>query len=128
MRSKATVSSSRSASAAAVAASAWSMISWPSASGSSTSTCFCSEWIRSSLRSSGRQRLVGDLAQRHHRVLVVVAVDGDLRALRDQPGAVAGQQHQLEAVVDLVDAIFNGYAGHEVPLSCLDCLEIQARP
>ena len=28
-------------------------ISWPSASGSSTSTYFCSEWIRSSLRSSG---------------------------------------------------------------------------
>ena len=70
-----------------------------------------------------RQRLVGDLAQRDDRVLVVVAVDGDLRALRDQAGAVAGEQHQLEAVVDLVDAVFNGDAGHELPLSCMDLTE-----
>jgi hypothetical protein len=28
---------------------------------------------------------------------------------------VAGEQHQLKAVVDLVDAIFNGYAGHGCP-------------
>jgi hypothetical protein len=33
---------------------------------------------------------------------------------------VAGEQHQLEAVVDLVDAVFNGYAGHQTPLSFLD--------
>jgi hypothetical protein len=31
---------------------------------------------------------------------------------------VAGKEHQLEAVIDLVDAIFNGYAGHGLPLSC----------
>ena len=40
-------------SACATTASDWSVISCPSASGSSTSTCFCSEWIRSSLRSPG---------------------------------------------------------------------------
>ena len=67
-----------------------------------------------------RERLVGDLAQRHHRVLVVVAVDGDLRALRDLPRAVAGQQHEFKAIVDLVDAIFNGYAGHERPFHVTD--------
>src|SRR5690606_8211 len=60
----------------------------------------------------GRQRLVSDLAQGNDRVLVVVARHGDLRSLADQPGAVAGQKYQLEAVVDLVDAVFNGYAGH----------------
>jgi hypothetical protein len=37
---------------------------------------------------------------------------------------MAGEQHQLEAVVDLVDAVFNGYTGHEAPLSFLDFREI----
>jgi hypothetical protein len=31
---------------------------------------------------------------------------------------VAGEQHEFKKVVDLVDAIFNGYAGHGLPLSC----------
>src|ERR1700685_245374 len=60
----------------------------------------------------GRNRLIGDLAQRHHRVLVVVAVDGDLGAGRDHARAVAGEQDQIEPVFDLVDAIFDGHAGH----------------
>src|SRR5690606_26517906 len=70
------------------------------------------------------QRLVGDLAKRDHRVLVVVAIDGDLRTLRYLTRTMAGQQNQLEAVLDLVDAILNGYAGHSLPLSCLPCAEI----
>src|SRR6185437_2168109 len=56
--------------------------------------------------------LVGDLAQRHHRVLVVVALEGDLRARGDVPRALRREQHQLEAVGDLEDAIFDGYASH----------------
>ncbi|CDX19030.1 hypothetical protein MPL3356_290095 [Mesorhizobium plurifarium] len=66
----------------------------------------------------GRERLVGDLAQRDDRVLVIVARDGDLRALADLAGAMAGEQHEFKTVIDLVDAIFNGYAGHGLPLSC----------
>jgi hypothetical protein len=31
---------------------------------------------------------------------------------------MTGQQDQLKAVIDLVDAIFNGDAGHWMPLSC----------
>src|SRR5262245_31593941 len=60
----------------------------------------------------GRYRLLGDLAQRHHRVLVVVAVDRDLRAGRDHARAMARQKHEIEAVLNLVDTVFNGDAGH----------------
>ena len=60
----------------------------------------------------GSDRLLGDLAQGHDRVLVAVAVDGEGRPGRDQAGAVAGQQHELEPVVDLVDAIFDGDTSH----------------
>ena len=59
-----------------------------------------------------RDGLVGDLAQRHHRVLVVVAIERDLRAGGDVARALGRQQHQLEAVRDLEDAIFNGYTSH----------------
>ena len=54
----------------------------------------------------------GDFPQRHDRVFVVVALDRDLRARRDHTRAVAGQQDQIEAVLNLVDAIFNGDSGH----------------
>ncbi|MNT89262.1 hypothetical protein D3C72_2299650 [compost metagenome] len=64
------------------------------------------------LEVAGRERLVGDFAQRHDGVLVIVAIDGDRCALRDQAGAVAGEQHEFETVVDLVNAIFDGDAGH----------------
>src|SRR3954454_1508903 len=62
-------------------------------------------------------RLVGDLAQRDDRVLVAVAVDRQRRAGRDQAGAVACEQHELEPVLDLVDAIFDGHASHARLLS-----------
>ena len=64
----------------------------------------------------GRDRRLGDLAQRDHRVLVVVAVDRDRGAGRDHARAVARQQHEIEPVFDLVDAVFNGDAGHGVLL------------
>ena len=57
-------------------------------------------------------RLLGDLAQGDDRVLVAVAVDGERRSRRDQAGAVGGEQNELEAVVDLVDAILDGHASH----------------
>ena len=37
---------------------------------------------------------------------------GQRRAGGEQAGAVAGEQNQLEAVLDLVDAVFNGDASH----------------
>jgi hypothetical protein len=60
----------------------------------------------------GRDRLVGDLAQRNNRVLVAVAIDGERRPGRDEPRAMAREQHELEAVFDLVDAILDGDASH----------------
>ena len=61
------------------------------------------------VRSDG---LVRDLTQSHDRVLVAVAVDREGRARRDEAGPVAGQQHELKPVVDLVDAVFDGHASH----------------
>jgi hypothetical protein len=56
--------------------------------------------------------LVRDLAESHDGVLVAVAVDGQRRARGDQAGPVAGQQHELKPVVDLVDAVFDGHTSH----------------
>jgi hypothetical protein len=53
-----------------------------------------------------------DFAQRHHRVLVIVTVDGQLLAAADIAGALGGQQHQLKPVGNFENAIFNGDAGH----------------
>ena len=63
-----------------------------SGSGSSTSTYFCSEWTSCSLRSSGEIVSLGYLAQRHYRILVVVAVERDLRAGRDHSRPVAANR------------------------------------
>ena len=65
-------------------------------------------------------RLVGDLAQRDHRVLVVVAVDGQFLAAAQVARALGGEQNQLEAVGNLLDAIFDGDARHALSLRALD--------
>src|SRR5690606_16542737 len=55
----------------------------------------------------------GDLAQGHHGGLVVLP--GDLRFLAaggQLTRALGGQHDQLEAVIDVFQAVFNGYAGH----------------
>ena len=56
----------------------------------------------------------GDLAQRHHGRLVLVlgVVEGRLDAGRQLAGALGGHQDQLEAVLDDVQAIFDGDACH----------------
>src|SRR4029079_6887691 len=59
---------------------------------------------------------VGDLAQRHDGILVVVALEREPRAGGDLAGALGSQEHQLEAIGDFDDAIFNGYAGHGLTL------------
>jgi len=60
----------------------------------------------------GALRLVGDLAQAHDGVLVIVAVHGNGGTGRDLTGAVRREHHQLEAVRNLVNAVFNRHAGH----------------
>src|SRR5690554_3690530 len=59
----------------------------------------------------------GDLAQRHHGRLVVVLAVVELRldAVRELAGALGGQHDELEAVVDDLEAILNGDAGHKSP-------------
>ena len=59
-----------------------------------------------------RDRDVRDFAQRDDRVLVVVAIDGQLCAGRDGAGAVRRQNHEIEVIGNLFDAVFNGHAGH----------------
>jgi hypothetical protein len=57
-------------------------------------------------------RLFGDLAQGDDRVLVAVAVDGQLRPAGDFTRALRGKQDEIETVGNLVDAIFDGNARH----------------
>ena len=57
--------------------------------------------------------LVGNLAERDDGVLVVVPLHRDLCPGRDGAGAVAGQEHELEAVGNLIDAILDGNASHQ---------------
>src|ERR1700757_913398 len=56
----------------------------------------------------------GDLAQREHRRLVVLERQGGLRAVGEPPGALRRQQHQLEEVIDVVQAVFYGDSGHGI--------------
>ncbi len=53
--------------------------------------------------------LLGDLAQRDDGILVALS-RGTVgpRAAGQHAGAVAGDQHEFETVLDLVDAIFDG--------------------
>ena len=64
------------------------------------------------LKVLGRNGFFSDFPQRHDRVFIVVALDRDLRARRDHARAVGGQKDEVEPVLDLVDAIFNGNSGH----------------
>ena len=45
-------------------------------------------------------------------LLVGDELDHRLGAVADLPGAARGRQHQLEAVVDVVEAVFDGNSGH----------------
>ena len=60
----------------------------------------------------GLDRLLGDLAQRHDRILVAVAIDGEVGPTRNLARALRGGQHQVEPVGNLVDTIFDGHARH----------------
>ena len=64
------------------------------------------------LQVAGRQGLVSDFTERNDGILVVVTIDRDGSALRDQPSAMAGEKNEFEAIVDLVDAILDCDTGH----------------
>src|SRR5882757_7157853 len=59
---------------------------------------------------------LGDLAQRHDRVLVAVAIDGDLGTGRNVARALGGEHDEFETVGHLQDAVFDGDARHWRPL------------
>jgi hypothetical protein len=64
--------------------------------------------------------LVGDLAQRHNRVLIVIPINRDLGSRRDHAAAMRREQHEFKAVFNLVDTIFDSDTGHEPGLLQLD--------
>ena len=55
---------------------------------------------------------VGDFAQRQHGRLVVLGVDRRLDAVFQLARAAGGHQDQFETVVDHLQAVFDGDAGH----------------
>ena len=57
-------------------------------------------------------RLLGDLAQGNDRVLVAVAIDGEVGAAGNLTRALSREQDEVEPVRDLVNAIFNRNARH----------------
>src|SRR5215469_1691811 len=54
----------------------------------------------------------GDFTQRDDGRLVILPGDRGLGPVRQAPGALRRQQHQLEQVVDVRQAVFNGDSGH----------------
>src|SRR3546814_609940 len=57
-------------------------------------------------------RLLGDLAQRDHRIFIAIAIERQIGAARDLPRTLRGEQHEIEPVGDFVDAIFDRDARH----------------
>src|SRR6185295_14123186 len=55
---------------------------------------------------------VGDLTERDDRRLVVLPVDHRMGAVRELASALRRNEHELEHVRDLLEAIFYGDAGH----------------
>src|ERR1043165_5467958 len=68
----------------------------------------------------GRDVALGDLAQRDHGRLVVLPGNGRLGAIRQAARALRGQQDELEDVLDVREAVFDGDTGH-VLLGCKHC-------
>ena len=66
---------------------------------------------RNLLQHLDANRTLGDLAQRGDAGLVL-GLDARGMALAEHAGTVGGSQNQLEAVRDLLQAVFDGDAGH----------------
>ena len=59
--------------------------------------------------------LLGDFAQRDHRVLVVVPINGKRGARRNIPCTLGSRHDEIESIGYSEDAILNGNAGHSGP-------------
>jgi len=66
-----------------------------------------------------------DLAQCDDRILVVVAVDGKFLAAAQVARALRGEQNQLEAVGNLLDAVFDSDARHALGLRALNSGKVE---
>ena len=55
---------------------------------------------------------LGDFTQGHHRGLVVLPFDERVGAVRQPARALGREQHELEHVLDVVQTVFDGNAGH----------------
>jgi hypothetical protein len=60
----------------------------------------------------GRYRAIANLPQGNDWVLVVIALHGYRGARRNQAGTMGRQKYQIEAILDALDTIFDGDAGH----------------
>ena len=69
------------------------------------------ETIASS-RCFGLTVCLGDFAQRDDRILVAVAIDGEVGTARNLASALRRHQYQVEPVGNLVDTIFDRHARH----------------
>ena len=65
---------------------------------------------------AGRNCLLRYLPQRKDGVLVVLRLNHDVRALVDLSRSVRSQQHQFKPVWNLVDAVLDSHARHEMAL------------
>jgi hypothetical protein len=63
----------------------------------------------------GLELAAGDLAQRHDRVLIAVAVNKRLCAAGQLTSTMRGHENEIEAIRYLIDTIFNGNASHTDP-------------
>jgi hypothetical protein len=82
----------------------------------SASADAASEPISSGLSSSStwtRCRFATTASCSNDGVLVPIAIDGEFATARNLPRALGRQQHQIEPVGNLVDAILDGHARHE---------------
>src|SRR3546814_8310892 len=59
-----------------------------------------------------RDGLFRNFTQRDNRILVPVAINGQLGTSIDFPRTLSGKQDQVKTVCNLVDAIFDSNAGH----------------
>jgi len=53
-----------------------------------------------------------DFAQRHHGRLVILKRQRGLRSIGKPARALGSEHHELEQVIDVVQAVFDGNAGH----------------
>src|ERR1700754_655038 len=68
---------------------------------------------------------IGDFAQGEHGRLIVVRVEGRLGALGQLARALGRHEHELKAVVDYLEAVFDGNTGHFKSLTIKILLTVQ---